>query len=103
MCINLIENAIKYTDVGSVKITLTQSNQNLQMIIEDTGVGIPKEQLPYIFDRFFRVDKSRVRETGGSGLGLSIVQSIIRLHNGEIYAESEVETGTKFTVIMPKE
>lgn len=103
MCINLIENAIKYTDEGSVEITLTQSSQSLKMIIEDTGVGIPKEQLPYIFDRFFRVDKSRVRETGGSGLGLSIVQSIIRLHNGEIYAQSELDKGTKFTVILPKE
>lgn len=103
MCINLIENAIKYTDEGSVKVKLTHSSNNLKMIIEDTGLGIPKEQLPYIFDRFFRVDKSRVRETGGSGLGLSIVQSIIRLHNGEIYAESELDKGTKFTVILPKE
>lgn len=102
MCINLIENAIKYTDEGSVTITLTQSSQSIQMIIEDTGVGIPKEQLPYIFDRFFRVDKSRVRETGGSGLGLSIVQSIIRLHNGEVHAQSELDKGSKFTLILPK-
>ena len=103
MCINLIENAIKYTgDDGEVNITLTHTSQNLELIIEDTGIGIPKEELPYIFDRFYRVDKARARETGGSGLGLSIVKSIIRLHDGKIYAESEIDAGTKFTVILPK-
>ncbi len=104
MCINLIENAIKYTgNDGNVNITLTGSVQNLQLIVEDNGTGIPKEELPYIFDRFYRVDKARARETGGSGLGLSIVKSIIRLHEGEVYTESEIDIGTKFTVILPRD
>ena len=103
MCINIIENSIKYTsENGNVKVTLTQTNQNAQLVIEDTGIGIPSDELPYIFDRFYRVDKARARETGGSGLGLSIVKSIVRLHDGKIYAESEVNEGTKFSVILPK-
>ncbi len=103
MCINIIENAIKYTgDNGNVNVTLTQNVQNLKLSIEDTGIGIPNEELPYIFDRFYRVDKARARETGGSGLGLSIVKSIVRLHEGEIYAESELNKGTKINVTLPK-
>jgi len=103
MCINIIENAIKYTpNDGQVKVTLTNNSQSYEMIIEDTGTGIPKDELPYIFDRFYRIDKARARETGGSGLGLSIVQSIVRLHEGEVYVESKINKGTKFTVILPK-
>lgn len=103
MCINLIENAVKYTEKdGRINIVLTQPNQNTKLVVEDTGVGIPKEELNYIFDRFYRVDKARARETGGSGLGLSIVKSIIRMHDGEVYAESQLGEGSKFTVILPK-
>ena len=90
MCINIIENSIKYT------------GDNIKLIIADTGIGIPKEELPYIFDRFYRVDKARARETGGSGLGLSIVKSIVRLHGGEVYVESELNEGTKVSVTIPK-
>jgi len=103
MCINIIENAIKYTsENGKVKVTLTQNSQSVKLQIADSGIGIPKDELPYIFDRFYRVDKARARETGGSGLGLSIVKSIVRLHSGETYVESELNVGTKFNVTLPK-
>ena len=104
MCINIIENAIKYTkERGKVSIQIQQNIQNIVFIVEDNGIGIPESELPYIFDRFYRVDKARARETGGSGLGLSIVKSILRLHNGEVYVESEPDRGTKFTVMLPRE
>ncbi|MEX1377564.1 MAG: HAMP domain-containing sensor histidine kinase [Eubacteriales bacterium] len=104
MCINIIENAIKYSKKnGIVKVHLVQSIQNIVFMVEDNGIGIPESELPYIFDRFYRVDKARARETGGSGLGLSIVKSIVRLHEGEVYAESEIDKGTKFTVMLPRE
>ncbi len=100
--INVIENAIKYTtDNGDVDVELNQSANQCKIIVKDSGIGIPKEQIPYIFDRFYRVDKARARDTGGSGLGLSIVQSIVRLHKGEIYVESVIDEGTKFTINLP--
>jgi signal transduction histidine kinase len=71
--------------------------------IRDNGIGIPKEELPYIFERFYRADKSRNRATGGSGIGLTIVKSIIEAHEGRVTAESDVNQGSRFTVILPKE
>jgi len=101
MIINLIDNAIKYTDKGMIKISIKKKDESVILEIEDTGIGIPKEYLNRIFERFFVVDKSRSRKLGGTGLGLSIVKHIVNLHNGEIYVESTPGIGTKFTVVLP--
>ncbi len=100
---NLIENAIKYTkDGGKITVRLAQQQQIVSFSVTDNGPGIPEKDLPYIFDRFYRVDKARSRETGGTGLGLSIVQQIVKQHGGTIQAESELGKGTTFTVELPR-
>ena len=100
--INLIDNAIKYTDRGTIKISSRISNNNLEIIIEDTGIGIPANDISRIFERFYVVDKSRSRKLGGTGLGLSIVKHIIQLHNGKISIDSSKDTGTKITLTIPR-
>jgi two-component system, OmpR family, sensor kinase len=100
--INLIDNAIKYTlDGGKVNISLSKLDGWAQFQVTDTGVGIPPEDLPHIFDRFYRVDKARNRAQGGSGLGLSIAKWVARAHGGNIQVKSEVGVGTTFTVSLP--
>lgn len=99
--INLIDNAIKYTQKGEIKISAYRKENNLLIEVEDTGVGIPKEHIPRIFERFYVVHKSRDKKKGGYGLGLSIVKHIILLHNGKIDVESEVNKGTKFIITLP--
>lgn len=102
VCYNIIENAIKYTpDGGTITVKLKKSGRDAVLEISDTGVGIPPEDQPHVFDRFYRVDKARSRDTGGTGLGLSIVQQIIRLHAGSIQVFSEVGKGTTFVVQLP--
>ena len=102
VCYNIIENAIKYTpDGGKITVRLKKSGRDAVLEISDTGVGIPPEDQPHVFDRFYRVDKARSRDTGGTGLGLSIVQQIIRLHAGSIQVFSEVGKGTTFVVQLP--
>ncbi len=97
-----IDNSIKYTPTGgSVKLNSYMKKPNLIIEIIDTGVGIPKEDLPYIFNRFYRCDKSRTKESGGTGLGLSIAKWIIGKHNGSIVVESRPEIGTKITIGLP--
>ena len=100
--LNLIDNAIKYTPEGG-KVTLGVEQQNGSAIfqVEDTGIGIPPEELEKVFDRFYRVDKARSRELGGSGLGLSIAKWIAELHRGTIGVKSEVRKGSTFTVTLP--
>lgn len=99
---NLIDNAIKYTpDGGKIRISLELSGRDALLKVSDTGVGIPKNDVPHVFDRFYRVDKARSRETGGTGLGLSIVQQIVRLHGGSIDVQSEVGKGTTFIIELP--
>ncbi len=99
---NIVENAIKYTpDGGKVRVTLMRDGRDAVLKIADNGVGIPKADLPHIFERFYRVDKARTRETGGTGLGLSIVQQIVRLHGGNIDVQSEPGKGTTFTIELP--
>ena len=99
---NLVENAVKYTPHGGeVRVTLAKSETEVCLVVADTGIGIPSEDLPYIFDRFYRVDKARSREAGGSGLGLSIVQHAVLIHGGTVKAESVETGGTKFTVCFP--
>jgi signal transduction histidine kinase len=112
LLLNLIENGIKYTpERGSVTITLeTEKNLDastgepigfVKMMVSDTGIGIEKKDQEKIFDRFFRVDKSRSREQGGSGLGLSICKWIVEAHHGEISVESELGKGSSFVVKLP--
>lgn len=101
---NIVGNAIKYTpEEGQINVYLGGDRLgNVIIEVEDTGIGIPKNRIDHIFDRFYRVDEARARQTGGSGLGLSIAQQIIHLHQGLIYAESEINKGTKFTIMLPQ-
>ena len=99
---NLIENAVKYNrDHGKVRVTINADLYNFYVSVEDTGVGIPQDSLDKIYERFYRVDKSRSREVGGTGLGLSITKSIILQHHGAIDVQSILGEGTKFTVTVP--
>lgn len=102
--VNLITNAIKYSkDSGLITVTVFDKNDLAGFYIQDNGIGIPQEELPYIFERFYRADKSRNRSTGGSGIGLTIVKSIVEAHDGKVHAESIQGVGSKFTVVLPKE
>ena len=99
---NLVENAIKYNlPGGSVVIGLRQDGQQIVLTVDDTGIGVPSEDLPNIFDRFYRVDKARSREAGGSGLGLSIVRGTVREHGGTVEAIRRPEGGMRFLVTFP--
>jgi signal transduction histidine kinase len=101
---NLAENAIKYNvDGGRVDITSQVTSDQVILSVADTGVGVPDEDLPHIFDRFYRVDKARSREAGGTGLGLSIVKDTAALHGGEITAEHGEPGGMIFRVVFPRE
>ncbi|WP_457626162.1 sensor histidine kinase [Persephonella sp.] len=101
---NLIENAIKYNKQdGTVEVKVKKSRNYAEISVIDTGIGIPKDSLPLIFERFYRVDKSRSRNVGGTGLGLSIVKHITEAHNGKVNVESEVGEGSKFIVKIPAE
>jgi len=103
MFINLIDNAVKYTpDHGEVGIEITDKNEYLTIEIYDNGIGIPKDSLPRIFERFYRVDKTRSRKMGGTGLGLSIVKHIVIIHGGKIDVESEEGKGSRFRISLPK-
>jgi two-component system, OmpR family, sensor kinase len=102
LLLNLVENAVKYTpDGGEVVLSLSKKDGQAQFEVVDTGVGIPPENLPHIFDRFYRVDKARTRTQGGSGLGLSIAKWIAEAHGGKITVSSKVGEGTKFVVSLP--
>lgn len=99
---NIADNSIKYTDCGgNVTIALTADISKTVIEIEDDGIGIPKEDSALIFDRFYRVDKARARETGGTGLGLAIAQEAVALHGGHIEVISEEGAGSKFIIILP--
>ena len=98
---NLVENGIKYnTPGGTLNILLSREDDNAILQVKDTGVGIPEESLPHIFERFYRVDKARSRKSGGSGLGLSIVRNLVERNRGQIHVESS-SAGTVFTVVFP--
>ena len=99
---NLIENGIKYNSPGgSLTVRLTRSEDNAILQVADTGMGIPEDAIGHIFERFYRVDKARSRQSGGSGLGLAIVKAIVERNRGEIQVESAVGEGTTFTVSFP--
>jgi signal transduction histidine kinase len=99
---NIIDNAIKFTPSGGhVDIALQKDGGFAKVSIKDTGVGIPKKELEHIFERFYRVDKSRASEIGEMGLGLSICQWIVKAHHGKIELESELGKGSRFIVSLP--
>ena len=102
--LNLIDNAIKYNKKnGVVEINVENQGEFVNISVSDTGIGIPKEELNFIFEIFYRVDKARTRASGGVGLGLSIAKWIAQMHNGRIEVESELGQGSKFTVILPRQ
>jgi signal transduction histidine kinase len=97
--LNTLDNAVKYNrDGGNLRVTLRREAEDCIIEITDTGIGIPKEALPHIFDRFFRADKARSQDIQGNGLGLAIVKWIIEQHKGSIYVVSEEGSGTTFTI-----
>jgi two-component system sensor histidine kinase VicK len=97
-----LDNAIKYTPPGGlIRVRLIRSGRNAILTIADNGSGIPKEDQPHIFDRFYRVDKARSRDTGGTGLGLSIVHQFVLMHGGNVSVESAEGSGSTFTVELP--
>jgi two-component system phosphate regulon sensor histidine kinase PhoR len=100
---NLVDNAVKYNRVnGSVNITVLPSDKNIILIVADTGIGIPEEDQQRVFERFYRVDKSRSKKISGSGIGLSIVKHIVEYHKGKLVLNSEVDKGTEVKVILPR-
>lgn len=100
---NLVSNAIKYsTQGGQIQIRVEDGKKAGTVVVEDQGIGIPKEEVHLIFERFYRTDRSRNRKTGGAGIGLTIVKSIVQAHNGEISVESKEGHGSRFMVVLPK-
>lgn len=100
--INLISNALRYTENGgSINIKTFVKEDHLFIEVEDTGIGIAKEDIPYVFERFYRTDESRARVTGGAGIGLSITLAIVEAHNGIVYVKSELGKGSKFIIELP--
>ncbi len=101
MLINLVDNAVKYTDKGRIDVSLARRGKECVIDVRDTGIGIPEDHLPHIFERFYVADPSRSRKLGGTGLGLSIVKHVVLLHQGRIEVRSRPGEGTTFTVILP--
>ncbi|RWR13200.1 ATP-binding protein [Siminovitchia fortis] len=101
--LNLVSNAVSYTPAGGkITVSITDRGDRIAISVKDTGIGIAKKDLPRLFERFYRVDKGRSRNSGGTGLGLAIVKHLVESHNGKIEVESEEGSGTEFTVILPK-
>lgn len=101
---NLIANAIRYTpDGGSIAVEIRQEESQATAEVRDTGIGIPPEAIPRVFERFFRVDSARARAEGGTGLGLAIVRHLVNAMGGKVWAESKLEDGTSFFVRLPSE
>ncbi len=99
---NLFDNAVKYTPSGKITLGLTGNNDVIQIFVKDTGPGIAAEDIPHLFQKFYRVDNSATRTIGGTGLGLFICKKIIELYNGRIWAESEVGKGSTFYINLPR-
>lgn len=98
LCLILMDNAIKYTESGAVEVALKAEDSRVTIVVRDTGIGIEQEALPHVFDRFWRADKVRSRSEGGSGLGLALASQIVQWHDGTITVESELGSGSIFTV-----
>jgi two-component system phosphate regulon sensor histidine kinase PhoR len=101
LLLNLIDNAVKYTEKGSVKVRLSIRDSQMAIDVEDTGPGIGAEHLPHVFERFYVVDRSRSKKLGGTGLGLSIVKHIVLAHQGTVSVKSRLGEGTTFSVLLP--
>jgi two-component system phosphate regulon sensor histidine kinase PhoR len=102
MILNLVDNAIKYSqEKTTITLALSRNNGSANVVIRDQGIGIPREEIGRIFDRFYRVDRARSRSLGGSGLGLSIVRFIVDAHNGTIDVKSRLNQGSEFIVSLP--
>ena len=99
---NLIENAIKYTPAGWITVNVKADDYNVQIIVEDTGIGIPRDETGHIFQKFYRVDNSDTREIGGTGLGLALTKQRVELMGGKIWVESEQGKGSRFIVMIPR-
>lgn len=99
--LNLLDNAIRYTPNGTITLSLAAAGEHAVIVVEDTGPGIPEAELPFIFERFYRVEKSRSRELGGTGLGLSIVKKLVELSGGELAVASAPGQGSRFTLQFP--
>jgi len=100
---NIFSNAVKYTDNGGITVSVNEANNaGWEVVIADTGIGIPEAELPHIFERFYRSDKSRSRSTGGAGIGLSIAAAIVRAHGGNIDVQSVEGRGSVFKVTLPE-
>ncbi len=101
--INFISNALKFTDAGGkVDILLNEDGKNIFINVTDTGVGIDEEDIPFVFERFYRSDKSRSRMTGGAGIGLTITKTLVKAHGGDIIVHSQKGKGSSFVVKLPK-
>lgn len=101
--INIVSNAIKYTgEGGKIRLRLRDAGENVEIIVADNGMGIPKEDLPRLFERFYRVEKARSSDKGGTGLGLAIAKEFALAHGGDIRVASELGKGTVFTIVLPK-
>ena len=102
LLLNLVSNGVRYNrENGEVDICADEVNRKLRIRVKDTGIGIPEDKMPRLFERFYRVDKSRSTRSGGTGLGLSIVKHIVNIYNGEIYVSSEPDKGSEFTIFLP--
>jgi signal transduction histidine kinase len=101
--LNLLSNAVKFTEQGEIKVAAWRDNGLLKLTVSDTGIGMKKEALQYIFDEFRQADMSSTRKYGGTGLGLAIVKKFIILMGGEIVVDSELGQGSKFTITLPME
>ena len=100
--VNLMSNALKYTPKGGIVIiNLKGTSNTAEISVKDTGIGISDDDIPFIFDRFYRADKSRNRLTGGNGIGLAITKTIVELHGGKIIVKSRVNEGSEFVVSLP--
>ncbi|MDU6295139.1 HAMP domain-containing sensor histidine kinase [Clostridium celatum] len=100
--LNLLSNAIKYTDKGgTIKVSVKTNDNNVYISVMDTGIGIPNDKLPHIFDRYTQIDNGITRKWNGSGIGLSLVKSLVELQGGKISAKSEFEKGSDFIIMLP--
>jgi len=100
---NLLDNALRHTPTGGmISVAAHENGSNIEVEVSDTGEGIPSEDLPHLFERFYRVDKSRNRHTGGSGLGLTIVKRLVEAHGGSISVQSQFGRGSQFSFTVPR-
>jgi signal transduction histidine kinase len=99
--VNLLDNAVKYSQPHEIRIRLDRSDGYVRLSVQDQGVGIPREHLPYIFRSFYRIESGLTQRASGSGLGLAVVQHIVRAHRGRIEVESEPGRGSTFTLLLP--